>query len=284
MRSICAIKNCAFFTGSGLDLNDYKGKRRRKNKQKKLDKLIIRNISSLSQMVSTAPPNATNICSTILDKTIKNLPCFQKSKSKVSDPNAPSQIKNRNPVIIKIRKDKLQTSNQDSNPTTQKSVKAKNSNKSDHEKKIEKERMLRKQLNIDMVKNGNIFTTNVLLGRRKAKSEARKALVKPSTKAKNKAENKGQIDLKNEQESFEDEDEEVVESILDKIMGGDDTSNSSLDDVIKPPDNNQIKPDIVVKDTTDEPIAEAIGKLVQDEVTKEMRRSSSPRLVKLRSE
>jgi hypothetical protein len=260
-------------------LNDYKGKRRRKNKQKKLDKLIIRNISSLSQMVSTAPPNATNICSTILDKTIKNLPCFQKSKSKLSDPNAPLQIKNRNPVIIKIRKDKLQTSNQDSNPSTQKSVKAKNSNKSDHEKKIEKERMLRKQLNIDMVKNGNIFTTNVLLGRRKAKSEARKALVKPSTKAKNKAENKGQIDLKNEQESFEDEDEEVVESILDKIMGGDDTSNSSLDDVIKPPDNNQIKPDIVVKDVTDEPIAEAIGKLVQDEVTKEMRRSSSPRLV-----
>ena len=230
-------------------------------------------------MVSTAPPNATNICSTILDKTIKNLPCFQKSKSKLSDPNAPLQIKNRNPVIIKIRKDKLQTSNQDSNPSTQKSVKAKNSNKSDHEKKIEKERMLRKQLNIDMVKNGNIFTTNVLLGRRKAKSEARKALVKPSTKAKNKAENQGQIDLKNEQESFEDEDEEVVESILDKIMGGDDTSNSSLDDVIKPPDNNQIKPDIVVKDVTDEPIAEAIGKLVQDEVTKEMRRSSSPRLV-----
>ena len=260
-------------------MNDYKGKRRRKNKQKKLDKLIIRNISSLSQIVSTAPPNATNICSTILDKTIKNLPCFQKSKSKLSDPNAPLQIKNRNPVIIKIRKDKLQTSNQDSNPSTQKSVKAKNSNKSDHEKKIEKERMLRKQLNIDMVKNGNIFTTNVLLGRRKAKSEARKALVKPSTKAKNKAENKGQIDLKNEQESFEDEDEEVVESILDKIMGGDDTSNSSLDDVIKPPDNNQIKPDIVVKDVTDEPIAEAIGKLVQDEVTKEMRRSSSPRLV-----
>lgn len=258
-------------------MNDYKGKRRRKNKQKKLDKLIIRNISSLSQIVSTAPPNATNICSTILDKTIKNLPCFQKSKSK-SDPNAPSQIKNRNPVIIKILKNKLQTSNQDSNPSTQKSVKAKNSNKSDHEKKIEKERMLRKQLNIDMVKNGNIFTTNVLLGRRKAKSEARKALVKPSTKAKNKAENQGQIDLKNEQESFEDEDEEVVESILDKIMGGDDTSNSSLDDVIKPPDNNQIKPDIVVKDT-DEPIAEAIGKLVQDEVTKEMRRSSSPRLV-----
>ena len=157
-------------------------------------------------MASTAPPNATNICSTILDKTIKNLPCFQNSKSK-SDPNAPLQIKNRTPVIIKIRKDKLQTSNQD-NPTTQKSVKAKNSNKSDHEKKIEKERMLRKQLNIDMVKNGNIFTTNVLLGRRKAKSEARKALVKPSTKAKNKAEN-GQIDLRNEQESFEDEDEEV---------------------------------------------------------------------------
>ena len=282
MRSIWTIKNCAFFTGSGLDLNDYKGKRRRKNKQKKLDKLIIRNISSLSQIVSTAPPNATNICSTILDKTIKNLPCFQKSKSKFSDPNAPSQIKNRNPVIIKIRKDKLQTSNQD-NPTTQKSVKAKISNKSDHEKKIEKERMLRKQLNIDMVKNGNIFTTNVLLGRRKAKSEARKALVKPSTKAKNKAENQGQIDLKNEQESFEDEDEEVVESILDKIMGGDDTSNSSLDDVIKPSDDNQIKPDIVVKDT-DEPIAEAIGKLVQDEVTKEMRRSSSPRLVQLRSE
>ena len=279
MRSIWTIKNCTFFTGSGLDLNDYKGKRRRKNKQKKLDKLIIRNISSLSQIVSTAPPNATNICSTILDKTIKNLPCFQKSKSKLSDPNAPLQIKNRNPVIIKIRKDKLQTSNQDSNPPTQKSVKAKNSNKSDHEKKIEKERMLRKQLNIDMVKNGNIFTTNVLLGRRKAKSEARKALVKPSTKAKNKAENQGQIDLKNEQESFEDEDEEVVESILDKIMGGDDTSNSSLDDVIKPPDNNQIKPDIVVKDVTDEPIAEAIGKLVQDEVTKEMRRSSSPRLV-----
>ena len=274
---------CTFFTGSGLDLNDYKGKRRRKNKQKKLDKLIIRNISSLSQMVSTAPPNATNICSTILDKTIKNLPCFQNSKSK-SDPNAPLQIKNRTPVIIKIRKDKLQTSNQDSNPTTQKSVKAKNSNKSDHEKKIEKERMLRKQLNIDMVKNGNIFTTNVLLGRRKAKSEARKALVKPSTKAKNKAENnQGPIDLKNEQESFEDEDEEVVESILDKIMGGDDTSNSSLDDVIKPPDNNQEKPDIVVKDT-DEPIAEAIGKLVQDEVTKEMRRSSSPRLVQLRSD
>ena len=203
---------------------------------------------------------------------------WEKSKSKLSDPNAPLQIKNRNPVIIKIRKDKLQTSNQDSNPPTQKSVKAKNSNKSDHEKKIEKERMLRKQLNIDMVKNGNIFTTNVLLGRRKAKSEARKALVKPSTKAKNKAENQGQIDLKNEQESFEDEDEEVVESILDKIMGGDDTSNSSLDDVIKPPDNNQEKPDIVGKDT-DEPIAEAIGKLVQDEVTKEMRRSSSPRLV-----
>ena len=67
-------------------------------------------------------------------------------------------------------------------------------------------------------------------------------------------------------------------------MGGDDNSNSSLEDVIKPPDNNQIKPDIVVKDTTDEPIAEAIGKLVQDEVTKEMRRSSSPRLVQLRSE
>jgi hypothetical protein len=223
-------------------------------------------------MVSTAPQSATNICSTILDKTIKNLPCFQKSKS---DPNAPLQIKNRNPVIIKIRKDKLQTSNQDT--TTQKSVKPKISNKSDHEKKIEKERMLRKQLNIDMVKNGNIFTTNVLLGRRKAKSEARKALVKPSTKAKNKDEN-GPIDLKNEQESFEDEDEEVVESILDKIMGGDDTSNSSLDDVIKPPNKDQEKPDIVVKDT-DEPIAEAIGKLVQDEVTKEMRRSSSPRLV-----
>ena len=126
-------------------------------------------------MVSTTP-NAQNICSSILDKTIKNLPCFQKPKS--TDSNSPF-TKPRNPVVIKIRKDKL-ISNQDSIKTTQKPVKTKTI-KSEHDKKIEKEKMLRKQLNIDMVENGKIFTTNILLGRRKAKSDARKALVKKST-------------------------------------------------------------------------------------------------------
>merc|ERR1712156_678426 len=133
--------------GSGLDLNDYKGKKRRRNKLKKLDKLIIRNISVSSE------PNAQTICSSILEKTIKNLPCFNE-KSKSDQANT----LNRSPVVIKIRKNILpnfKSEPQKSGDQPQKSVQ-------------------RKQLNIDMVENGKIFTTNVILGRRKAKSDARK--------------------------------------------------------------------------------------------------------------
>ena len=68
-------------SGSGLDHNDYKGKRRKK--KKKLDKLIIRNISSI-----LPPPDPTEICSSILEQTINSLPCFK-------------------PLTLKISKDKL---------------------------------------------------------------------------------------------------------------------------------------------------------------------------------
>ena len=133
-----------FFTGSGLDLNDYKGKKRRRNKLKKLDKLIIRNISVSSE------PNAQTICSSILDKTIKNLPCFDE-KSKSDHANT----LNRSPVVIKIRKNilpNLKSEPQKSGDQPQKSVKRKIrknlADRTEHEKKLEREQMLRKQLNI----------------------------------------------------------------------------------------------------------------------------------------
>ena len=258
-------------SGSGLDLSDYKGKRsrRRKNgRQKKLDKLIIRNISNFGQLTNI-PINAQNICSSILDKTIKNLPCFQsKSNNKEtgSETATAGSSSPHKPVVIKIRKDQLAT------------IK---SCKSDQDKKIERGKLLKKQLEIDMVEGGKIFTPNVLYGKRKAKLEARKALEKTPPKSK-----KGQVKKPEETEI----DSEVVESILDKIMGDTD-SNSSIDDVIKPPNNNyeveentaKTEPKLVNKANVDElNISETIGKLVQDEVNKELNksqvdRSSSPR-------
>ena len=249
-----------FFTGSGLDLNDYKGKKRRRNKLKKLDKLIIRNIS-----VSTEP-NAQTICSSILDKTIKNLPCFEKLAK--SD----SIVMNRDPVVIKIRKNMLPTTSTTSEPQKsgdqplKKSVKRKVRKnialRTEHEKKLEKEQMLRKQLNIDMVENGKIFTSNVILGRRKAKTDAKKALVKPSAKVK-KAENTVEPEKETEL------DEKVVESILDKIMGDTD-SNSSLEDVIKPPNDNQGKEISPTEKPTATPtkVMEPVGEPIPEKMSK----------------
>ena len=137
-----------------------------------------------------------------------------------------------------------------------------------------------------MVENGKIFTTNVILGRRKAKSDARKALAKPPGKAKK------TLNTINEKPETPDIDENVVESILDKIMGDSD-SNSSLEDVIKPPKDNQgkeTKPpekptasSVKIAEPVGESTPETIGKSAEKEVGKELKKSPkksvSPRFV-----
>ena len=132
-------------SGSGLDLNDYKGRKRKK--KKKLEKLIIRNISSYFE-----PPSAEKICTSILNNTIRNLPCFQEKSIK-----------------LKISKDKLI-----------KPLKIKKSNLLNKEQ--DKNHKLKRQLEIDMVGGSDLQVA--IESKRKAKMEARKAMEKPPTKKK----------------------------------------------------------------------------------------------------
>ena len=127
--------------GSGLTLNDYKGKKRKR--PKKLDKLIIRNIASLAK-----EPNSEEICSSILNKTVDNLPCFK--------------LKNT-PVMIKIRKDP-------SIPSLKMKTLFKNSNK-------KRKTGLERQLEIDMVGGEQLKIPDSFY--RRANLDAKKALVVP---------------------------------------------------------------------------------------------------------
>ena len=190
-------------SGSGLDLNDYKGRKRKK--KKKLEKLIIRNVSSYFE-----PPSAEKICGSILNKVIYNLPCFQEK------------------LKLKISKDKLI-----------KPLKIKKSNLLN--KKEEINHKLKRQLEIDMVGGNDLQVASE--SKRKAKMEARKAMEKPPTKKKPR--------------KSEEIDPVVVESIFEQIMG-DETSNSSIEEPSKPTEPIELK------------VSETIGKMVQEEVNKEI--------------
>lgn len=210
--------------GSGLDCSDYKGKRRRRRKMKKppkLDKLIIRNISNFLVEKQELPED---ICSSILNKTINDLPCFNKS------PNAAST----SPIIIKITKDKLKKK-EDTASTADK---------------------LKKQLEIDMVGGDEIFSEEILSGRRKAKLQAKQAFDKNNASSKKKPIKKAPI---------EPIDPVQVESIFEQIMGDEESSSSSAS--FELPNNN-------------EKVKETIVKLVQEEVTKEMKSVDKPVVVR----
>lgn len=191
-------------SGSGLDCNDYKGKRRRKlRKHPKLDKLIIRNISNF---LVEKPETPETICSSILSNTITNLPCF-----------------NISPIRIKITKDKLKRKDQDS--TADK---------------------LKKQLEIDMVGGDEFFTEDILSSKRKAKLQAKQAFDKANATSK-----------KKKKSPAEPIDPVQVESIFEQIMGDEESSSSSFE----------------LTNNTAEKVKETIGKLVQEEICKEMKSS-----------
>ena len=168
-------------SGSGLDLNDYKRKKRRKLKQKKLDKLIIRNVSS--SLTKESDPHS--ICLNILEKTIESLPLKKK----------PSRLVKK---VVKI------------NPRNR------------------RERVLKKQLEIDMVDGDKIFTEDVLFNRRKAKLEASKAIVKKPQAKKKTSPQKSKIEIEDSPKHL---DSGIVEDIFEKIMGPDESSVSSIEDV-----------------------------------------------------
>merc|ERR1712113_486028 len=145
-------------SGSGLDLNDYKGRKRKK--KKKLEKLIIRNISSYFE-----PPSAEKICTSILNNTIRNLPCFQEKSIK-----------------LKISKDKLI-----------KPLKIKKSNLLNKEQ--DKNHKLKRQLEIDMV-GGSDLQVAIESKRKEKKKKKKKKNTKKKKKKKKKKKSKNKKQTK----------------------------------------------------------------------------------------
>ena len=230
--------------GSGLDSNDYKTGKKRKKRPKKLDKLIIRNVASLFK-----EPSPKDICSSLINNVITNLPCFEEPK----------------PVTLKIRKDAIPSiqmkdlfKKHDNQNQQNQSFKDLNAGKN----KSDKVKMLRKQLEIDMVGGTDLYVSN----KRKASLEASKAFVVP-TKRKPKVKE----DLKQPVEE-DPIDEELVENIFDQIMGDEDSSSTASSEDL----TSGCK--VTIKKSSSTPIAKQIGQLVKEEVAKEVNkeRPSSP--------
>ena len=205
--------------GSGLDVSDYKGKKRKNRRPKKLDKLIIRNMASLSK-----EPTSGDICSSVLNGIVQDLPCFLKTPTKEI-----SSVNKNTPVMLKIRKTQIPNA-QMKNLFNENLV---SSPKSGEEAKIKREKLLKKQLEIAMVNQGGIDNRMIIgavnnTNKRKAKLEARKALVVPSKRSKLKDDSTKNND---NTKGDDDIDEEVVENIFDQIMGDEESSTSSVDEM-----------------------------------------------------
>ena len=108
------------------------------------------------------------------------------------------------------------------------------SKSSGEDAKIKREKLLKKQLEIAMVNQGGIDNRMIIgavnnTNKRKAKLEARKALVVPSKRSKLKDDSTKNND--NITKGDDDIDEEVVENIFDQIMGDEESSTSSIDEM-----------------------------------------------------
>merc|ERR1712223_482933 len=193
---------------SGLDVSDYKGKNRKNRRPKKLDKLIIRNMASLNK-----EPTSEEVCSSVLRGIVQNLPCFSKDNKN----NTPA------PVMLKIRKTQIpnaQMKNLFNNATTKNAsennkIVSNSKSTSIEEAKIKRQKLLKKQLGIDMVNQGGIDNRMIIgavnnTNKRKAKLEARKALVVPTKRRKNNSDEEKKND--NSKLDGTDIDEEVVEN------------------------------------------------------------------------
>ena len=214
-----SLKKVTKRPGSGLDVSDYKGKKRKNRRPKKLDKLIIRNMASLSK-----EPTSGDICSSVLNGIVQDLPCFLKTPTKEI-----SSVNKNTPVMLKIRKTQIPNA-QMKNLFNEKIVSSKSSGE---DAKIKREKLLKKQLEIAMVNQGGIDNRMIIgavnnTNKRKAKLEARKALVVPSKRSKLKDDS-----TKNNDNTKVDDDidEEVVENIFDQIMGDEESSTSSVDEM-----------------------------------------------------
>ena len=214
-----SLKKVTKRPGSGLDVSDYKGKKRKNRRPKKLDKLIIRNMASLSK-----EPTSGDICSSVLNGIVQDLPCFLKTPTKEI-----SSVNKNTPVMLKIRKTQIPNA-QMKNLFNEKIVSSKSSGE---DAKIKREKLLKKQLEIAMVNQGGIDNRMIIgavnnTNKRKAKLEARKALVVPSKRSKLKDDS-----TKNNDNTKVDDDidEEVVENIFDQIMGDEESSTSSIDEM-----------------------------------------------------
>ena len=229
--------------GSGLDSNDYKTGKKRKKRPKKLDKLIIRNVASLFK-----EPSPKDICSSLINSVITNLPCFEEPK----------------PVTLKIRKDAIPSIQMKDlfkkHDYQNQSSKDLNTSKI----KTDKVKILKKQLEIDMVGGTDLYVSN----KRKASLEASKAFVVPTKrKPKVKEDPKQHV----EEEPI---DEELVENIFDQIMGDEDSSSTASSEDL----TSGCKTNIKKSSSTSTPIAKQIGQLVKEEVAKEVNkeRPTSP--------
>ena len=226
--------------GSGLDVSDYKGKKRKNRRPKKLDKLIIRNMASLNK-----EPTSEEVCSSVLRGIVQNLPCFSKDNKN----NTPA------PVMLKIRKTQIpnaQMKNLFNNATTKNAsennkIVSNSKSTSIEEAKIKRQKLLKKQLGIDMVNQGGIDNRMIIgavnnTNKRKAKLEARKALVVPTKRRKNNSDEEKKND-NSKLDAGTDIDEEVVENIFDQIMGdADEESSTSSIDELKPAVPTRIPP------------------------------------------
>ena len=236
-----SLKKVTKRPGSGLDVSDYKGKKRKNRRPKKLDKLIIRNMASLNK-----EPTSEEICSSVLNGIIQNLPCFSKDNKN----NTPA------PVMLKIRKTQIpnaQMKNLFNNTTTKnpnennKIVCSNSKSSSVEDAKIKRQKLLKKQLGIDMVNQGGIDNRMIIgavnnTNKRKAKLEARKALVVPTKRRKNNSDEEKKND-NSKLDAGTDIDEEVVENIFDQIMGdADEESSTSSIDELKPAVPTKIPP------------------------------------------
>ena len=215
-----SLKKVTKRPGSGLDVSDYKGKKRKNRRPKKLDKLIIRNMASLSK-----EPTSGDICSSVLNGIVQDLPCFLKTPTKEI-----SSVNKNTPVMLKIRKTQIPNA-QMKNLFNEKIVSS--SKSSGEDAKIKREKLLKKQLEIAMVNQGGIDNRMIIgavnnTNKRKAKLEARKALVVPSKRSKLKDDSTKNND---NTKGDDDIDEEVVENIFDQIMGDEESSTSSVDEM-----------------------------------------------------
>ncbi len=198
-------------SGSGLSLSDYKNSRRKKGgKKKKLDKLIIRNVSKLTSLSSSAvgepivnpdtPVTPSSICKEILADILNDLPCWGGVRPADNNAAVPSPIKltiNKNRLKMKTAK-RLKHLFKTSNvvdvvpPIKMKALFDKSGESppkpttSDLAAKkmpasFRRQLSLKKQLGIDMVEQNPVFEGQgpLAVGRRKAKLEASKNLAEP---------------------------------------------------------------------------------------------------------